>query len=259
VNTNQSLSGVERQIQILQVLSRNQRISVAEICQSFEISEATARRDLETLANQGKLQRVHGGAIPIAQAPPESPFLTRREEQADCKQRIGRAASELIQDGETIILGSGSTVLELASHLRDRRNLTVITNSLPAMNILAERSEVTLICLGGVMRLSELSFIGHIAEMSLEEVRANKVFIGIRAINLEQGLTSEYLPEAKTDRALLHAAQEAIVLADHTKFGQVSAALLVPVEEVRTIVTDTETPREFIEGLRERGVNIIIA
>ncbi len=259
MNISQPISGVERQNQIVQLLVRNRRISVVEICESFEVSEATARRDLETLASQGKLQRVHGGAIPVAHAPPESPMLMRREQQAECKQRIGRAAAELVHDGDTLVLGSGSTVLQVAQHLRDRRGLTVITNSLPVLNLMVEIPDITLVSIGGMLFPTELSFIGHIAEQSLEEVRADKAIIGIRAINLEQGLTGEYLPEAQTDRAMLHAAQETIIVADHTKFGRVSAALLVPIESVRTIITDRETPKEFIAGLQERGVRIIIA
>jgi DeoR family transcriptional regulator, aga operon transcriptional repressor len=257
MNTVTSLSGLERQNQISQLIAKNQRISVAEICATFEVSEATARRDLEALASQGKVQRVHGGAIPVMHAPPESPMLTRRSEQAEAKQRIARAAAGLVHDGETIVLGSGSTVLELAYHLKERLNLTVITNSLPVMNVLAEVPQITLVCLGGMMRPTELSFIGHIAEQSLQEVRADKVIIGIRAINLEQGLTSEYLPEAKTDRALLQAAQQAIVLADHTKFGRVAPAVMVPIESVQMIITDSETPREYIDGIQERGIRIL--
>ena len=259
MNTPLSISGVERQNQIIHLLGRNQRIRVADICETFEVSEATARRDLEALAGQGRIQRVHGGAIPVSHAPPESPMLVRREEQAEYKQRIGGAAAELIHDGDTIVLGSGSTVLELAFSLKERHNLTVITNSLPVMNLLAEMPEITLVSIGGMLFPTELSFIGHIAEQALEEVRADKAIIGVRAINLEQGLTSEYLPEAKTDRAMLHAAKETIIVADHSKFGRVSAALLVPIEGVGTIVTDTQTPGDFIAGLQERGIRVITA
>src|SRR5574339_85649 len=120
----------ERQRQILSLLSRQGRLSVAEIVSQFSISEATARRDLETLASQGKGQRVHGGIIAVEQAPPESPILERENEQADEKTRIGRAAAKLVRDHETIFLGSGTTVLEIARNLREHKGLTVITNSM---------------------------------------------------------------------------------------------------------------------------------
>jgi DeoR/GlpR family transcriptional regulator of sugar metabolism len=253
------ISSVERQNQIVQLLSLNQRISVAEICATFEISKATACRDLEALVSSKKIQRVHGGAIPLAYSSPEIPMLVRREEQAETKRRIGQAAAELVRDGDTIVLGSGSTVLQAALSLRERRNLTVISNSLPVLNLMVERSDITLVSIGGMLLPTELCFIGHIAELSLEEVRADKAIIGVRSINLEQGLTSDYLPEVLTDRALLRASQETIIVADHTKFGRISKALLVPVDKVQTIVTDAETPKDFISGLQERGKRVIVA
>ena len=185
----------ERQKQILSLLTRQQRLSVAEIVAQFAISEATARRDLESLASQGKAQRVHGGVIAVEQAPPELPILERESEQLDEKIRIARAASELVSDKETVFLGSGSTVLEVARHLRNRRNLTVITNSLPVLNMLVGINGITVISLGGMLRDSELSFIGHITEQALMEVRADKVIMGTRGVSLEHGLTNDYLQE----------------------------------------------------------------
>jgi len=105
------LSSEERQNNIVTLLSRQGRLSVADIVEQFKVSEATARRDLETLADQGKVQRVHGGALPIKQAPPELPILQREQQQATAKQRIGAAAAALVRNGETVFLGSGTTVL----------------------------------------------------------------------------------------------------------------------------------------------------
>jgi len=255
---NSPISSLERQNQILEHIRRSQRISIAEVCGNFLVSEATARRDLETLANDGRIQRVHGGAIALTQAPPEQPILQRQNEQAQEKLRIGRAAAELIKDGETVFLGSGTTVLEAARNLRERRNLTVITNSLPVVNALAGLEEITVICLGGMLRESELSFIGHITEQALAEVRADKVLIGTRAISLEHGLTHEYLPETMTDRAILKAGQEIIVLADHTKLGRAATVLLAPIESVHTLVADRLSSEDFVEAVRERGVRVVL-
>jgi DeoR family transcriptional regulator of aga operon len=252
------VSGTDRQMQILQLLERQQRISVAELCATFDVSEATARRDLESLASQGKLQRVHGGAIVLTQAPPEHPILQRQNEQSDEKMRIGQAAAGLVQEGETVFLGSGTTVLEVARALRGRRELTVLTNSLSVVNAFAGADGITLICLGGMLRDSELSFIGHITEQALAEVRADKVFIGTRAISLEYGLTNEYLPETMTDRAILKAGKEIIVLADHTKFGRAATVRLAPLESIHTIVTDKGISQDFLEAFQERGVSVVV-
>ncbi|WP_345320754.1 DeoR/GlpR family DNA-binding transcription regulator [Candidatus Villigracilis proximus] len=127
------ISSLERQQKLTRLLEQTGRLSVSQICDHFGVSEATARRDLETLSEQGKLQRVHGGAITVEQAPPELPILERETEQPDEKLRVGRAAAALIADNETVFLGSGTTVLEVARNVRNRRNLTVITNSLPVL------------------------------------------------------------------------------------------------------------------------------
>ena len=251
-----TLSNTERQNQIVQFLTGNPRIEVEEICKTFDVSKATARRDLEELERTKKIQRVHGGAIPVAFTTPEIPMLVRREEQIEIERRIGLAAAEFVHDGDTIILGSGTTVYEVALNLVERRNLTVITNSLPIMNLFVDKPEISLVSIGGMLLSTEQCFIGHIAELAMQEVRADKAIIGVRSIDLEQGLTSDYLPEAKTDRVLLQAARESIIVADHTKFGRTSAALLVPIDKVNTIVTDTETPESIISGLASHNIQI---
>ncbi len=251
------VSGKDRQQQITQLVERQQRISVADLCELFSISEATARRDLEALAQRGKVDRVHGGAISISNAPPELPILEREREEYEAKRQIGQAASGLIQEGETIFLGSGTTVLELARNLKTRKGLTIITNSLPVLNQLSG-TENTIVCLGGMLRPTELSFIGHITEQSLAEVRADKVFIGTRGISLEHGLTNDYLPETLTDRAILRAGKEIIVLADHVKFGRVATAMLAPVESVNTIITDKLTSKDFIRDLEKLGLRVMV-
>ena len=249
----------ERQKQILSLLTRQQKLSVAEIVAQFAISEATARRDLESLTLQGKAQRVHGGVIALEQAPPELPILERESEQLDEKIRIARAASELVSDKETIFLGSGSTVLEVARQLRNRRNLTVITNSLPVLNMLVGINGITVISLGGMLRDSELSFIGHITEQALTEVRADKVIMGTRGVSLEHGLTNDYLQETLTDRAILKVGRKVIIVADHTKVNRVATALLAPLDSVQTFVTDSKADKKFIQALKKNGIEVIVA
>ena len=249
----------ERQKQILSLLTRQKRLSVTEIVTQFSISEATARRDLESLASQGKVQRVHGGVIAVEQAPPELPILERESEQADEKTRIGLAAADLVADKETIFLGSGTTVLEVARNLRNRKNLTVITNSLPVLNTLAGIKEIAVISLGGMLRESEMSFIGHITEQALSEIRVDKVIIGSRGVSLEHGLTNDYLQETLTDRAILKIGREVILVADHTKVNRVATALLSPLDVMHTFVTDSKADKKFIQALKKQSINVIVA
>lgn len=253
-----SISGYERQQELSRLLEKSGRLSVAQICEQFNISEATARRDLDVLSEEGVIRRVHGGAVLMRQASPEEPILRRSDEEGEEKEHIGRVAAALIQDGETIFLGSGTTVLQVAQNLLTRK-ITVITNSLPIINLMSEKENISLIALGGVLRDSELSFIGHITEQALYEVRADKVVIGIRAISLEQGLTNDYMPETLTDRAILNAGRETIVVADHTKCGVMATAYVAPLTAMHTLVTDDKTDTGFTESLRSQGINVILA
>jgi len=249
----------ERQKQILFLLSKQGRLSVAEIVEQFSVSEATARRDLESLSSEGKVQRVHGGAIAVEQAPPELPILERENEQTNEKVCVGRVAAELIADNESVFLGSGTTVLEVAKNLRDRKNLTVITNSLPVLNALAGLKEITVISLGGQLRDSELSFIGHITEQALAEIRVDKVVMGTRGISLEHGLTNDYLQETLTDRAILKIGREVIIVADHTKVKRVSTVLLAPLDTVHVFVTNEQADSKFIQSLKKQHIKVVLA
>jgi DeoR/GlpR family transcriptional regulator of sugar metabolism len=249
----------ERQKQILSLLTQQGRLSVTEIVRQFSISEATARRDLESLASQGKAQRVHGGVIAVEQAPPELPILDREGEQPEEKTRIGRAVVSLVADKEAVFLGSGTTVLEVARNLRGRKNLTVITNSLPVLNMLAGIKEITVISLGGMLRESELSFIGHITEQALAEIRVDKVIMGTRGVSLEHGLTNDYLQETLTDRAIIKSGREVIIVADRTKVNRVSTVLLAPLYSMHTFVTDSEADKKFIQELKRQRIEVIVA
>lgn len=259
MNSEFQVSSIERQQAIQNLIEEQKRISVTAICDAFSISEATARRDLEALEEEGKIRRVRGGAIPIGKSPPELPILERENEQSDLKHRIGNAAAQLIESGDTVFLGSGTTVLAVARQLRNCKNLTVLTNSLPIINLLIGWPGVNLVVFGGVLRDSELSFIGHITESALGEVRADKVIMSTRAISLDHGITNDYMPETQTDRAIIKLGQKIILVADHTKFGTVSTAFLAPLEDVDVIVTDNNIAQEYIEALRDKGIEILIA
>ena len=248
----------ERQKKILFRLNNQGSLSVSEIVKQFSISEATARRDLVALASQGKAQRVYGGAVAAEQAPPELPILQREKEQAVEKRRIGRAVAGLVADGETIFLGSGTTVLEVAQNLRSRVNLTVVTNSLPVLNTMAGFEGITVILLGGMLRRTELSFIGHISDLALAEVHADKVIMGTRGISLEHGLTNDFLPETMTDRAILKIASQIIIAADHTKINRISSAFLAPLSSIDKLVTDKVAPRGFVAALRKRDIEVLL-
>jgi DeoR/GlpR family transcriptional regulator of sugar metabolism len=249
----------ERKRKISQFVTENKKATVAELSELFGVSESTIRRDLEALDAEGVIQRAHGGAVVVERAAPEPPIIQRIAEKEEEKRQIGRAAAKLVQDGETVFLGSGTTTLEVARNLVDRQNLTVITNALNIANLFAGKSNITVIVLGGLLRHSELSLIGHITEQVSKELRADKVIMGMRAISVQEGLTNDYLPETMTDRAIVNFAPEVIVVADHSKFGKVSTALVAPITSVVKIVTDIGTSPELINEIRQLGIEVILA
>lgn len=254
-----ALSTFERQQSILQFIERNQQVSVQMLCDKFGISRATARRDLDALADRGKVRRVHGGAMTAEDSLGEPPSLIRAGEHTEAKSRIGAAAAELVHDGETIFLSSGTTVLEVALHLRNHKRLNVITNSLLVLNVLAGAPDITLVSLGGVFNRTEMSFIGHITQQALAEVRADKVFMSISAVDLQHGLTNMDLQETLTDRAILKIGREVIMLADHSKIGRAATAFVAPLSAVHTLVTDAATPARFVDGAKSAGLRVIVA
>ncbi len=258
METKLSLSTMERQDELRRFVEQHNRATVNEIAERFSVSVATVRRDIEALTERGEIQRFHGGAMALRQAPPELPALQREIEQSEEKKRIGRAAATLIEDGETVFISSGTTALEVARNLHSHRNLTVITNSLLVVNELAG-SNIEVVGLGGVLRHTEMSMIGHITEQALSEVHAHKIILGIRALDIERGLTNDYLPETVTDRAILGLGGAVIVVADHTKCGCVSTASLAPITVVNKLVTDTQTQSDFIQELQGKGIEVIVA
>jgi DeoR/GlpR family transcriptional regulator of sugar metabolism len=247
-----------RQSQIRRLVDEQGQVTVTELNGLLDVSEATIRRDLEQMANLGWVQRTHGGAVKVEPAGSEAPIKQRLRENAAEKERIGAAAAGLVKAGETIFLGSGSTVREMTPHLLSIPHLTVITNSLPVINELAA-SEIELIVIGGMLRQSELSMVGHVAELAIREFRADTVFMGIAALDVQQGLTSDFLPEAVTDRTIMGMARQCVIVADHSKFGRVNSVFLAPVTAADTIISDTQVAPETVRKLEEAGVRVILA
>ena len=257
MSKNNNLLKAGRSDQIVSLVNKQGSVTVQELSDRFGVSVATIRRDLEALDGQGRIRRTHGGAVRAARAPQEAPMLQRVQEQSAEKARIGEAAAELIRPGETIFLGSGTTVIEIARRLPADIALTVITNSLPVINELATRPGIELIIIGGMLRKTELSMVGHVAEQAVREFRADRAFLGMYAIDTERGFTNDYPPEIMTDRAILGIARQVVIVADHSKFCRASSMLVAPVTAASLIITNQATSAETVEQLRSLGVDVI--
>jgi DeoR/GlpR family transcriptional regulator of sugar metabolism len=249
----------ERQQKILEILQTNPCVRVTTLSEQLGVSEVTIRRDLDKMHEARQVQRIHGGATRVERAAPELPANYRMTDKVDEKSRIGKAAAGLIQDGEIVFIGSGTTALEVAKNLVGRKNLTVISNALNVINTLAFEESITLIHTGGLLRVSELSFIGYITDQSLRDLHPQKAVIGIHAVSLKDGLTNDFLPEVATDRAILQAAPEVILVADHSKFGKISVAFVAPLTAIHKVVTDSGIEPEIVTELCRMNIEVIVA
>lgn len=258
MNENNNLLKLERHGQIQRLVANQGRVTVQELSDLFGVSDATIRRDLEELATQGQILRTHGGAIKTPNISKEPPLMQRLGEHPEEKARIGKAAAGMIRDKETIFLGGGTTVIEVARNLPPDIKLTVITNSLSVVNELARHPGIELIVIGGVMRPSELNMVGHVAELAVREFRADRVFLGMYAVDVHSGFTNDYPPEILTDRAILSIGRQVIVLVDHSKFNRVSSMLVAPVTAAHLIISDLDTPEATVDQLRELGIQVML-
>lgn len=247
----------ERRKKILEMVENHSSVSVTDMCQKLDVSEMTIRRDLSILANQGLLQRVHGGAVSSRGRSFEPPYLMRSAVNVEDKITIGELASTLVTDGDSITLDNGSTVLEMAKALAGRRNLTVLTASLDVANILSSAPGIRLILSGGILRPEEGSLIGHIAERTFQEFRSDKAFIGIGGISLENGLTEYNLEDTLVKRKLITNAGKVYVLADRSKLGKTCFSLVAPLSTVDVLVTDEKSSEETLKPYRDMGLEVV--
>jgi DeoR/GlpR family transcriptional regulator of sugar metabolism len=249
----------ERRQRMFEDIESSGIASVRDLAQRFEVSTITIMRDLQELEQEGLIRRVHGGAISVRGASYEPPFLARELQLSPEKQRIALQAVAMISDGDSLILDVGTTTLEIARALKGKRNLTVIVTSLRAALELASQPAIQVIVVGGKLRASELSLVGHLAEQTLRTFQVDKAFIGIGGITMEHGLTEFNFDEAGTKRVMLERARQRIVVADHTKFGKVMLNTVASLTVVDKIITDSKVDGEMVTRLRQMGVEVVLA
>ncbi len=248
-----------RHSRIRDLLDERGELRISEINEALDVSEATVRRDLDEMASRGWIRRTHGGALRAERADPEPPLRLRQAANSGEKELIAKAAATFARSGETIFLGSGTTVAAMVPHLASLEDLRVVTNSLPVITQLAGREDVELIVVGGLFRHSEGSMVSSLADEALRQYRADHVFMGIRGINAIDGLTNSSISEAATDRMILQVASHRVILADHTKFGQVSTFVVGPVDQASVIVTSSMTDEVQLNELAACAVDIVKA
>ncbi len=247
----------ERQMAILEYLNQETTASVAVLSQKFNVSEMTIRRDLDWLEDQGYLRRIYGGAMATDLASFALAFQARAEQFLEEKKRIGRAVAEMIQHGESVILDAGTTVLQVAKHLRDK-HITVVTNSLPVLLELSPITTIEVFMIGGVFSRSALATVGTQVGEFLKKIWVDKLFLGVEGVDVSSGLTVPDVLEAHNKKCMIQSANKVYVLADHSKLGRSALHSIVPLSDVDVIVTDNGASEEMVARLKEHlGVIVV--
>ncbi|SHJ22967.1 transcriptional regulator, DeoR family [Clostridium amylolyticum] len=246
----------ERQNNIAKLLKDKSSIRVNELSEIFNVSESTIRRDLQEMEERNLLMRTHGGAVGVNRTNFEPNFIDKKNEREADKVHIAEIAATMIEDGDTIILDSGTTTLEIAKRIK-AKSLTVITNSIDIAAELSLKEGVETIVAGGSLRVSTRAMVGHIAENTFRNFRVDKAFIGTNGISIEEGITTPNMVEAQTKKAMINCARKVIVVADSSKFTNVSFAVICPVKAVTSIITSEDIDKTIIKSFEEIGVDII--
>lgn len=266
MSENQNLLAEQRRALILDEVRRRGGVRVNELTRKLGVSDMTIRRDLDALARQGVLEKVHGGAVPVVEASTHEPgFEAKSGLELTAKEDIARAAARLVAPGTAIALSGGTTTYALAHHLVDVPDLTVVTNSVRVADVFhtAQRASgqrqgaATVVLTGGVRTPSD-SLVGPVADQAIAALHFDMLFLGVHGISAEAGLSTPNLAEAETNRRLVQSARRVVVVADHTKWGVVGLSSFATLERIDTLVTDAGLPAEARAEISEH-LRLVVA
>ncbi|RAJ56110.1 DeoR family transcriptional regulator [Streptomyces sp. Amel2xB2] len=270
---NQNLLAEQRRALILGEVRERGGVRVNELTRRLSVSDMTIRRDLDVLARRGALEKVHGGAVRVADASTHEPgFEAKSALEQPAKDQIARAAAELAVPGSAIALSGGTTTYALARLLTEVPDLTVVTNSVRVADVFhaarrrpsgaarpgAREGAATVVLTGGVRTPSD-SLVGPVADAAIRTLHFDLLFLGVHGISAEAGLSTPNLAEAETNRRLVGSARRVVVVADHTKWGKVGLSSFASLAQVHTFVTDGRLPQRARERVREHIRELVVA
>lgn len=245
-----------RRASIARLVQKTGFVRTSELSGRFGVSTVTIRQDIDALSAEGVLQRTYGGAVSQIDGGEDTAFDLRSSANSEAKIRIGRAAAQSIKPGETILLDSGTTTIEIARHLPENAGITVVT---PALNIALEagtRSGVEVLVCGGRLNPKTLSTTAHEIARSFSEIFADRLFLATYGVDVEKGLAERSIEVAETKRALIRAAREVTLVCDSSKFGSAGPILISPLNVVRRVITDDRIPPADLAWLRAERIAV---
>jgi DeoR/GlpR family transcriptional regulator of sugar metabolism len=253
------MNSFDRRSEIIRHLREHERLSTRALSDAFQVSEVTIRSDLNSLEEQGWVQRVHGGAELAPRWRLEQSFADRQTEHLAEKQRLARAGAALVHPGDSLMLDGSTTAFQLALQLREMSDLRVVTNNLQVALALAVNPAIEVMVLGGIVRGNTASAVGSRVPEMLEDLHAGRGFFGASGLTAERGLTDADVREVEAKRAMVRAVDEVVALLDSSKFGQQAYLTFARLDQVHRIITDDGLPADYRAFCRERNIDLIIA
>jgi DeoR/GlpR family transcriptional regulator of sugar metabolism len=253
------LTTYARRQSLLEILRKQPGLRVPELAQSLNVSEGTVRNDLDALENEGKLKRVHGGAVLNDQGQFQNNLFVRRYKQnVAAKFAIARQAALLVMDGDSILLDASSTCYYFACALSERQGLRVVTNGFEVARELAQNPSNHVILIGGVVNNDSSSVTGLLSEKIIEELHIQKTFLSCSGFSLERGMTEVHLAEAQLKRKIIESTQELFALVDSSKFGKEDLTPFARPEKIIRLFTDKYVSLEWVERLKQAKIEYVI-
>ena len=245
-----------RQLQIIDLLQSRDKLTVSELTEKFGVSLVTVRQDLKKLEDQGVLKRTHGGAVAVDNGYDTS---TRMWNNYEKKQKIAQKAASLVNDGETIIVETGSTCALLARELAGKRGLTVITNSVFICNFVRDCASIDVVLLGGSFQHDAECNVGPLTKMGLSQFSVDKCFIGADALSEQKGVSTINLFRADVVRSMSESARRIFVVATSDKIGRNTGVTIFPMKSIYGVVTDSDLPQAQQDMLERAGLEVVLA
>ena len=251
----------QRRLRISELVREHGSVQVTTLATRFGVSMQTVRKDLRFLSERGVMARAYGGGIDskvVGGATPEAPYEAKRTSHLEEKRRIGQRAAELVKPGDTIVIDSGTTGIQLAEALPNA-DVTVVTNDFGVLSALAPKSHINIVMLGGELRRKSMSFYGGLTVEALTALHVDKLFLGVDGFDLERGITTHFEPEAMLNRKMVENAGSVIAITDSSKFGKVCLHRIVAIGELDTLITDNDAPQEIVQAAQTLGVELLLA
>ena len=248
---------IERRKIIMSILQENNSVMVPEMSKKFNVTEETIRRDLEKLEKEGLLKRTYGGAVINENTNVDLPLNIREVTNIEGKQAIGLKVAEYIEDGDTILLDSSSTALAVASKIKNKRKITVITNSVKIVLELADAKDCRVISTGGTLRENAMSFVGHMAEEVITQYNVDKAVVCCKGVDKVKAVTESNEMEAEMKKTMIKSADKVMLVVDHTKFDKVAFVKMINFEQVNILFTDEKLSEEWEQLIAGYNIKLV--